>query len=69
MRDLEIRERSSASTGLSNAGSGIGAVGAERGISGPGQMSLQQQQQGQGGAVNVQQKQPYAQSMQQHLRV
>jgi hypothetical protein len=67
-RELEIRESSSA--GMSNSGSGIGAVGAERSISTPGQISLQQQQ-GQGGSVNAQQhqQQHYAQAMQQQLRI
>lgn len=67
-RELEIRE--SSSTGMSNSGSGIGAVGAERSISTPGQISLQQQQ-GQGGSVNAQQhqQQHYAQAMQQQLRI
>lgn len=77
VKDLELREITNApSSGLSNSGSGMGAVGAERGIStGQGQISLQQQQQqqGQSGPSNAQQQQQqqqYAQAMQQqHLRI
>jgi hypothetical protein len=66
-RELESREITSSSAGMSNSGSGIGAVGAERSISTAGQILLQQQQ-GQGGSVTAQQ-QHYVQSMQQQLRI